>query len=165
MKCYRVLYSPKHLSCWDSDPVANSSHHRPPCAWIAKWDETNSKDAPDQNYPLLCHEFGKNVKFTASAREAFLANPDEDYSQCLMSEEAYKVGELDGVCAFTSFTACLAWVSNNPGLTRDPSTFDYVAFKGDYVSDAPEEGGIVAKVLKKENSPMKLDEFERLYRP
>jgi hypothetical protein len=163
MICFRVLYSPSHYRCWNSDPVSNSSHHQPPSAWIATWAATHSKNDPDQNYPLLCQNFGKNVKFTVRARRAFLANPDKDYSQCLHSKDAYEVGELDGVCAFSTPASCLAWISENPKFQQNPNNFDFVAFEGEYVSDAPEDQGVVAKVVERKNGLMKLDDFKRLY--
>jgi hypothetical protein len=163
MKYFRVLYSPAHYRCWDSDPVVNSSHHQPPGSWTAKWQETHDKSNPDANYPLCCGNFGKLVKYTTRARQTFLANPERDYSQCLGSKEACEVGELDGVCAFKTAADCLNWISENPRFQNNPNDFDFVAFEGAYVSDAPEEEGVVANVLEKENGLMKLEKFKRLY--
>ncbi len=158
---FRVLYSHEHCKCWASDPVANSSHHRPPVAWIDTWTKTQSQAETD--YPLLCSEFGKDVRFTARARGVFLANPDKDYSTCLASRETYAVGELDGVCAFTSPDGCLEWVENHATHKQFAKNYLYVAFEGTFVCDAPEDNGVVVKVVRKTQQPMKLDEFKSLF--
>ncbi len=155
---FRVLYSNQHLKCWASDPVANSSHHRPPVEWIDTWTKTHSQ--AKAVYSLWCCEFGKKVKFTDRARGVFLANPDKDYSKCLASREAYEVGELDGVCAFASADACIDWVQNHPTHKQSAHNFRYVAFEGTFVCDAPEDDGVVVQVVRKPQSPMKLDEFK-----
>ena len=159
---FRVLYSAEHCVCWASDPVANSSHHRPPVAWIDTWVKTHSQAEAD--YPLSCDEFGKSIKFTSRARAVFLANPDKDYSNCLESRETYAVGELDGVCAFTSPDACLEWVENHPIYRQRASDFLYVVFEGAHVCDAPEDNGVVVRVLKKLQQPMKLVEFKSQFK-
>jgi hypothetical protein len=155
---FRVLYSAEHAKCWASDPVANSSHHRPPVAWIATWNKTHSQAETD--YPILCSEFGKVIQFTARARRVFLANPDKDYSNCLASREAYEVGELDGVCAFTSPGACVDWARSHPTYKKFADNFRYVVFEGAFACHAPEDDGVVVKVVRKPQPPMKLDEFK-----
>jgi hypothetical protein len=159
---FRVLYSQEHYGCWSCDPPANSSHHRPPTAWIEAWKTIGNADEVDKNYPLLCEDCGKQVRFTARARETFLANPTKDYSQCSPAD-AYLVGELDGVCAFFTAEGCLAWISGNPRFQRNPADFDFVAFEGEFVSGAPEDQGVVAKFVRKENGLMKVDQFKKDY--
>jgi hypothetical protein len=160
---FRVLYSPSHYRCWNSDPVANSSHHQPPSSWTAKWQATHVRSNPDTDYPLYCQNYGKTVKYAERARQVFLANPDKVYSVCLDSRDAYQVGELDGVCAFSTAAGCLAWISENPRFQQNPNNFDFVAFEGEYVSDAPEDQGVVAKVIKKKNGLMKVKQFKEEY--
>ena len=164
-KLYRVLYSKKHLDCWNHDPVANSSHHHPPCQWIDRWDkhDKNSNAVSEANYTLECNEFGKKVMFTAGARTVFLAAPHKFTPEFIRenwdTKEIYEVGELDGVCAFTSPKACLEWIANDPTKKKLAHSYKYVVFEGNVVSEAPENNGMVAHILKKIGTPMTLDEF------
>jgi hypothetical protein len=168
---YRVLYDRKHWPCWNSDPVANSSHHRPPCQWIDRWDkhDKTAVSVLETNYPLLCDECGKKVLFTARARSVFLNAPGKFTPEFIQnhwdSEEIYHVGELDGVCAFSSAQACLDWVISHSGLRDRAHEHGYVAFEGRFISEAPEDQGVVAHVITKLGSPMSLDELTSRFLP
>jgi hypothetical protein len=169
MKYFRVLYDDKLWKCWHSDPVAKSSHHRPPLQWIDKWDkhDKNSSEVLESHYPLICVEGLKDVKFTARARQVFLADPAKFTPKYITehwdSKEIYEVGQLDGICAFTSAQACLDWVKNDPTKRQNAHNFYYVVFEGTYVSEAPEDAGVVAEMLNKIGEPMRLGEFENRY--
>jgi hypothetical protein len=161
---YRVLYSDSLKSDWNKTPVPNSSHHRPPVQWTDTWDKTHSTENPEESYPLLCLDFGKLVKFTARARQVYLAEPGkfttEFFRNNWNSREVYEVGQLDGICAFQSAQASFEWIATDSSLKGRAHTFQYVVFKGVIVSEAPETTGVVAHVAEKTGTPMTLEQFK-----
>jgi hypothetical protein len=160
---FRVLYSPTHFSHWVKTPVGKSSHHRPPTSWTDKWNRTRSKIATELNYPLLCVDCGRWVQFTDRARQVFLTDPDKFTPQFFQqhhdSEEVYEVGQLDGVCAFRSAEACVDWAKSEVSQRGHTDAFRYVVFNGTYVSQVPENEGVIAAVIEKLSLEMPLEEF------
>jgi hypothetical protein len=157
---YRVLSSPSHVAGWNHTPVLNSSHHRPPVRWIQQWTTGTGKGDLDLDYPLCCEEFGKKVRFTASARKVYLAEPTWFIARNLdvNPRRWFEVGELEGICAFTSPQECFTYGELNPRLPHL-----YVVFLGEAVCDVPENTGVVAKVMKKLGNPQSPGEFSRNY--
>lgn len=130
----------------------SSTHQLIPSNWIIEWNSTGSTDPA--RYPLACRE----GVFAERAREAFLElapklSKDERFSD----NECVRVGELAGVCAFETAAAAYSYGADPkapyPGL--------FVEFDGEYVCPAPENLGVVARVIRPASVPMTAVTFKR----
>jgi hypothetical protein len=135
---YRTLISVDHLIRWRTKQF-NSFHHQPPSDWYRVWRRAHSTKAED--YPLICSD----GVYTEQARATFLSYIPEHESQVWPGEILKCSGELLGVCAFESPSEALKYGRESVFgvLNRDR----YVEFDGEYLCRAPEDKGVVARVI------------------
>lgn len=150
-RLFRALISRDHVERWRRQEYT-SFHHIIPGAWMAKWQESGSRNPAD--YSLRCSE----GTFTERARGHFLRLAAAGgIVDRLTIEEKRKVSELAGVCAFTE--AAEAYQYGMKSWVGGHALF--VEFDGEVLCAAPENRGVVARVMKVIAGPLGTGAFSQ----
>ena len=146
---YRALLTQEHVDSWNAK-VYKSFHPYTPGDWIDLWYKQGSRNK-DQ-YSLTVGD----AIFSADALNAFheLAGKYEA-GQRWDPRDEMRVSELAGLCAFETAAAAYEYGSDGPYDSL------YVTFDGIYLCPAPEDGGVVAEVIRPLSSPLTGDVFKK----
>ena len=150
---FRTLTSHSHLERWIAREFV-SSHYQPPSEWSKIWSTTKSTNLNDYKL-VLC-----NGVYTEQARKLFVEiSQIPDHPKIWSQEEIEKVGELDGVCAFLTPTETLKYGRESVAGKYNQDL--YVEFLGFELCTAPEDKGVVARVIKPIYGPVKAETFAK----
>jgi hypothetical protein len=143
----------EYVERWRSGQFT-SFHHIVPWKWMEIWEQNHSNNPDD--YPLTTTEgvFNKN------AVDAFIRLAPTHYSTDIWpDEELEQVSELAGVCAFITPQAAYEYGHNS--LTGNYDAELYVEFEGEELCPAPEDQGVVARVIRPLVGPISAADFRR----
>lgn len=150
---FRALDSPASIQAWTNGTY--KSGHLAPLDWNGTWESTRSVRPEDYS---LKNSLGY---YSEAARAAFLKAAAEGCLKSLTEEETRAIGELGGVCAWTTPLGALNYVSQQSPARRG-NWDQYVDFVGTKLADDPVEGpGAVIASVEREVSRQGWAEFRR----
>lgn len=150
---FRALDSPTSIQAWTNG--AYRSGHLAPLDWYRTWDSTRSVRPEDYS---LKNSLGF---YSEAARATFLKVAAEGRLKGLTEDEARAIGELGGVCAWTTPLGALNYVSPQ-SPARKGNWDQYVEFVGTKLADDPVEGaGAVIATVEREVRRQSWAEFRR----